>query len=544
MSPGWQARWESVLRGLPWAASALGVSLGVSVLWGWAVGSPVLTRLHPTLPPMVPLTAMCLILLGVALGGQRARPRGALWTRLLAGAVSGAGLLRLLDPMLGLMDPPGSKSLFFATSPQTVLSLVPLGLALVCAGAPGRRGHSLTPWLVALALVSPLVALAGHVFHVGPLYGPGQGVGMALHTLVGLVVLALGVLALEPERGPLRLLLSNAAGGVMARWMLPALLSPLVWGTVLARLTDAGALAPALTLALFCVAMTGTLALIVGRNARRLNELHAEQVKAEQRALAEAERQAELARDNARLYEAARTSAREREQVLAIVSHDLKNPLSVIRLSTRVVAKRIEGLPEQPRLARQLESIERAVAHMLALIHHLLDAARLDAGQALAISPRPDALGSVVDEALALVEPQAAHKSLHLEQHLDVDLRAVFDRERLLQVLGNLLGNAVKFTPEGGHIRVEGQRVGQQVRVSVVDTGPGIPEAVRSRLFERHWQAEATASQGSGLGLYIARGIVEAHGGRIWVEGTAGGGSAFCFCLPEAPADAASVPGL
>jgi signal transduction histidine kinase len=543
VSPGWRARWERVLRGLPRVASTFGILLGLTVLLGWAVDSPVLTRVHPSLPPMVPLTAVCLILLSLSLGRLRARPSGASWARLVAAVVCAVGLLRLFDPVLGVLGSPASGPVFFATSPQTTLTFVLLGLALVFTGSSGPRGRALAPWLAVLALVPPLVAFTGHVFHAGPLYGPGRGIGMALHTLVGLVLLALGVLALEPERGPLRLLLSNAAGGVMARWMLPALLSPLVLGAVLVRLTAAGWLDPGLTLPLFCVAMTGALALTVGRNARRLNQLHAEQVKAEERALAEAERQRELARENARLYESAQSAARNREQVLAIVSHDLKNPLSAIRLSTRVLSKRIAGSPEEARLERQVAAIERAVASMLSLIHRLLDAARLDAGQALAISPRPDVLGSVVDEALALIEPQAAQKSLRLEQRLDAGLLALFDRERLLQVMGNLLGNAVKFTPEGGCIRVEGRRVGNQVRVSVEDTGPGIPESARARLFERHWQAEATASQGSGLGLYIARGIVEAHGGRIWVEGGPGRGSTFSFCLPEAPGASASLPG-
>jgi signal transduction histidine kinase len=102
-------------------------------------------------------------------------------------------------------------------------------------------------------------------------------------------------------------------------------------------------------------------------------------------------------------------------------------------------------------------------------------------------------------------------------------------------VLANLLGNAVKFTPAGGTVTVEALADDAEVRVAVRDTGPGIPEDEQPRLFQRHWQSRATAARGSGLGLYIAKGLVEAHGGRLWVDSTLGAGSTFTFTLPLPP---------
>jgi signal transduction histidine kinase len=122
-----------------------------------------------------------------------------------------------------------------------------------------------------------------------------------------------------------------------------------------------------------------------------------------------------------------------------------------------------------------------------------------------------------------------------LETDLPVDLpEAAVDSDRISQVMSNLMGNAVKFTPKGGAIRVSARREGHELIVSVADTGPGIPADYLSKLFDWFWQAPESAHMGSGLGLSIAKGIVEAHGGRIWVESQIGKGSCFSFTLPQA----------
>jgi signal transduction histidine kinase len=166
------------------------------------------------------------------------------------------------------------------------------------------------------------------------------------------------------------------------------------------------------------------------------------------------------------------------------------------------------------------------------LITRLLDAARLDAGQPLVMDPRPEPLEALTAEALALVEPLAASKGVRLEHAVPPGLEVCCDRPRVLQVLANLLGNALKFTPAGGTVTLSATPDADFMRVCVRDTGPGIPRAQQAHLFERHWQARDTAHQGSGLGLYIACGIVTAHGGRIWVDSDEGHGTTFTFTLP------------
>ncbi|SEU38316.1 sensor histidine kinase [Stigmatella erecta] len=517
-------------RPLPGVSAVLVFLLGGTVLLEWLLGWRGLNRLLPGLPAMVPMTAASLLLVAGVLGSFRWAPGGRLARQsatvllLLVNAVELASHTRLVPwPEAGLWS--------LQTSPQTAVTLLLLGGGLFCAGAQGRA-NTWAPGFVLGAFIPCLIALTGYAFQEPRFYGTQGPLGMAPHTLGALLLLNLGALALQPHRGPVRLLTSPAAGGVMARRMMPALLLPLVSGTLFwwaarARLIDFRLAPP-----LFIVTMVVALAAIIWRNALTLNRLHEEQVRAEQQARADAERQRLLASDNERLYEAAQQAAAGREEVLAIVSHDLKNPLSTIRLSTTMMTSRMAQHPELKRLDRQVGAIDRAVAHMLNLIHQLLDAARLDGGQALVIERHPEPVDALVEEALALIESQALRKSLRLEKRLATGLTVPCDRNRIHQVLANLLGNAVKFTPEGGVLTLETRTQDGALLVTVRDTGPGIPREAQPHLFERHWQAEKTARQGSGLGLYIARGIIQAHGGRIWVESAPGQGSAFTFCLP------------
>jgi len=180
------------------------------------------------------------------------------------------------------------------------------------------------------------------------------------------------------------------------------------------------------------------------------------------------------------------------------------------------------------------------------LIEDLLDTASIEAGK-LSVDRRRLAVAPIALEILEAMQSLAASKSLELRSELPPDLPEVSaDPSRLQQVFTNLLGNAIKFTPEGGTITVRAQQEGGDILCSVTDTGPGIPEDELPYLFDRFWQARRTARKGSGLGLSIVKGIVAAHGGRTWAESRVGAGSTFFFTLPAAllasdePADAAA----
>lgn len=249
------------------------------------------------------------------------------------------------------------------------------------------------------------------------------------------------------------------------------------------------------------------------------------------------ERQAALASENARLV-------RARDELLEVVSHDLRNPLSAISLS----ARRIELSPEASGTTkRSVQMIRRSVSRAERLLADLLDLESLEGG--LNLEKQNQCPRALVAEGVEQVEGQAREKSVAIETEVDAsDKHVPCDRERVLRVFSNLLENALRFSPEGGTIKVRAAAANGQVEFSVSDNGPGIPPESLQRVFDRYWRAaqEQTGRRrdGLGLGLTIAKGIVEAHGGRIWVESQTGKGSTFSFTLPAVPAEAPAASRL
>jgi signal transduction histidine kinase len=226
--------------------------------------------------------------------------------------------------------------------------------------------------------------------------------------------------------------------------------------------------------------------------------------------------------------------ARETEALIrSVVSHDLRNPLSAISLSARSLQRTLDA--DAPG-RKQVEMIVRNVGRMDRLIGDLLAAAKLQEGNPLAIEPAAQDVAAVVRDVIEVFAAPAAGKGVILRSALDdVVPPAWCDAGRIGQVLSNLVGNALKFTPRGGSVIVEARDEGTgEVRLSVRDTGEGIPEEALPHVFERFWQQEGHAARGTGLGLYIAKGIVDAHHGRIWVTSRVGEGSEFAFTVPAA----------
>ncbi len=237
-----------------------------------------------------------------------------------------------------------------------------------------------------------------------------------------------------------------------------------------------------------------------------------------------------IAVDNIGLYRAAQRATRARDEVLGTVAHDLRNPLNSIALSAKMLqhAQR-RGRELDP---HGLEHMVRAADRMNRMIEDLLDVAQLDAGT-LAITPRRYSAKRLVADAIEAQRSQAGDRTLAS----DVDEGAgdvMVDLDRGLRVLSNLIGNAVKFTGDDGRITVGASPAGREVRFRVVDDGPGIPHEEQAHLFERFWQGDRRDRRGAGLGLSIVMQLVEAHGGRVWVESAPGVGTTFFFTLPAA----------
>lgn len=231
------------------------------------------------------------------------------------------------------------------------------------------------------------------------------------------------------------------------------------------------------------------------------------------------------------MYRAAESAVEAREEVLRMVAHDLRNPLSTIGMTA-------ELLMEMPVTEEQKEKHARTIARcgkaMNRLIQDLLDFARLEAGR-LRVEPARTDVAELFDQVIETMQPIASAASLELSISDGSDVPPVYvDADRITRVFSNLIGNAVKFTPAGGQIIVRAQRLGEEVRFTVADTGPGIPPERVSQIFQSFWQAHEDDRRGIGLGLAISRHIVDAHNGRIGVESDLGGGSEFWFTVPVA----------
>jgi signal transduction histidine kinase len=238
--------------------------------------------------------------------------------------------------------------------------------------------------------------------------------------------------------------------------------------------------------------------------------------------------------DNARLVAEAQEALRSREDLLAIVSHDLRNPLGVVLTSSALLLRAPLPPDKQDRARRQVEAIQRAGNRMNRLIRDLLDFASVERGR-LVLTRRSVNVGALVAEVLLGLRPLGEPKSQELAADSPTESLAVDgDHDRLVQVFASIVGNSFKFGAEGGHVRIAAAADGACVVFTVSDDGPGMAPEELENLFDRAWQAERKTRDGIGLGLSIVKGIVEAHGGRIWAQSALGEGTRISFTIPAA----------
>jgi signal transduction histidine kinase len=241
-------------------------------------------------------------------------------------------------------------------------------------------------------------------------------------------------------------------------------------------------------------------------------------------------RRAAMAVDNARLYERAERAIRARDEMLGIVAHDLRNPLNIVSLSAQLLTDVPDALP--PIVGSTVERIGRATAQMERLIRDLLDVTRIEAGR-MKFDLAPSRPADVLKQAAESLGPLAEGQSIRFEASADDGLPLIAaDVTRLLQAIGNLVANAIKFTPRSGTIVLRAKAAQNCVVFTITDTGKGIAPENVAHLFDRFWQERPTDSRGVGLGLAIVKGIAEAHGGKVEAESTLGAGTSVSIHVP------------
>ena len=269
---------------------------------------------------------------------------------------------------------------------------------------------------------------------------------------------------------------------------------------------------------------------------RKQAEEQARQLAAEQAANAEAARRNQVLHElNAQLESAlavAERSTRVRDDVLAVVAHDLRSPLHTILGAAEVV----ERIPDAKEFDRHVRMIQRAAHRMERLISDLLDVASIESGT-LGLVKGPVDLTRIVSEVVESLHNQARQRRIEISTEIDSGIPTISgDHDRLMQVLMNVVGNAIKFTGEGGKIHIRVSRTDDQIVVSTTDTGIGISPEDLPHVFDRFWRVGGSSTKGTGLGLSIACGIIEAHGGKMRAESELGVGTTITFTLPVTPA--------
>ncbi|MEO5863622.1 MAG: ATP-binding protein [Nitrospiraceae bacterium] len=241
---------------------------------------------------------------------------------------------------------------------------------------------------------------------------------------------------------------------------------------------------------------------------------------------AESKHNSSLLSDETVSHDFTRAALVTRDQFLAIVSHDLQNSLVAISISAHLMRSDLSrGTVDAVRLLEHLGIIEQTTAGMDRMISDLLDVERMAQDKLILKLERVD-LRAILQECVDLFAPVVSSKSFSMTIHTGPEpIYANLDHDRIFQVLSNLIGNSLKFTPRGGTIKISARKQDTQVEISVTDNGPGIPEQAKAQVFERFSQLKIDGRRGLGLGLFIAKWIVDAHQGRIWLTSEVGKGT-------------------
>jgi len=533
---------------VPSIAGAAVVVLGAFVLAGWALDLEFVTTAARGFP-MIPLTALCFVLAGGSLI-MAVRPRRNATTdaiqQTLAALVGMITLITLYeyarDSRTGGIDlllfgdklvdmpwsPPGRISINSAST------LLLFALALLWIPHDRRHRDHRAQWFATPALLVPLVAILGYVFGVKGMYSLSHSTGMAVPTAIGQLVLGVGILFANRDRGIPSLLLDEGAAGVLTRRLLPAaLVAPIILGLIRLAGETAGFYETEFGVSIFAVSTIVVFVLLVLWSARALRESDKERVDLlamEQNARATAERarvEAEVARAEAERANTIKTD------FLAVMSHELRTPLTAIMGYEELLSDGITG-PVTELQRQQLGRINASARHLLGLIDEILTFARVDIGRER-VRWESMSVNQTLTDAASLIESVAASKKLkYTIELLDEDQSIQTDGTKFRQMLVNLLSNAVKFTDQG-EVRLTPSVRDRLLEIRVSDTGVGIDAANIEYVFEPFWQLEQSATRksgGTGLGLSVTRKLARLLGGEVSVASRLGAGTTFLLTLP------------
>jgi signal transduction histidine kinase len=532
---------------VPSIAGAAVVVLGAFVLAGWALDLEFVTTAARGFP-MIPLTAVCFVLSGgsliMAVRSRRNTTTEAIQQTLAAlvgtialitlyeyarGSGPGIDLLLFGDKLVDMpWSPPGRISI------NSAATLLLYALALLFIPHDRRQRDHRAQWFATPALLIPLVAILGYVFGVKGMYSLSHSTGMAVPTAIGQLILGVGILFANRERGIPSLLLDEGAAGVLTRRLLPAaLVAPIILGLIRLAGETAGFYETEFGVSIFAVSTIVVFVLLVLWSARALRESDKERVdllamEKNARAIAERARaEAETARAEAESANTIKTD------FLAVMSHELRTPLTAIMGYEELLSDGITG-PVTELQRQQLGRINASARHLLGLIDEILTFARVDIGRER-VRWESMSVNQTLTDAASLIESLASSKKLkYVIELLREDQSIQTDGTKLRQMLVNLLSNAVKFTDQG-EVRLTPFVRDGMLEIRISDTGVGIDAVNIETVFEPFWQAEQNVTRksgGTGLGLSVTRKLARLLGGDVSVASRLGAGTTFLLTLP------------
>jgi signal transduction histidine kinase len=509
---------------LPYVVSAVAAFVGGLVLIGWACDLDIPKRVVPGFVAMNPMTATLFVCAGTALAILTQRKRSRLMHRIaiaLSLVIIAGALTKLLDLTVGGL--PDLDQFLFASklsdshdslpnrmAPNTAFNFILIGISLLLLDRPVKR-FSPSQALAMVAAFGALLPITGYLYGVQSFRGLASFIPMALHTAVTFLLLSAGLFFARPDAGFAQVFTTNDPRGVMARRLFPlAVLLTLFLGWVQLWGEQNGWYESAFGTALFAISLSVVFVVLVRWTVWAVGKL-------------EAERQI----TNARLQEL----NRRKDEMIAVVSHDLCSPLTGFRM---VIDLLREGKKDES--GELLELMDHSARRMVSMVRGLLDVAKLESAE-IQLEREEVLVSDVIQQSMEPLAINANAKHITLELHrspAEPVLQA--DRLRLSQIFNNLLSNAVKFTAPRGKVTVTIEPSAGGVRVSVQDTGLGIPKSDLPHVFDKYYQAstKATAGEkGTGLGLAIVRELVLLHKGQIDVTSEVNQGTTFTVYLPQ-----------
>ncbi len=551
----------SLCRVLPVALSLVVLLSALVSLGAWVAGYGMVTGgAGPVV--MLPITAVCFVVAALSLlVAQRRNSRAAtVVSRLLAVGTAGIALFVLYQYAMGVEEALGIPGFPTPDMPDgtprrmainTTICFILFAQGLVFLESDRNSRGLKSQFFATIVLIVAFIAIVGHAFDVRDFYSFRLLAGMSATAAATFVLLGLGLLFSQLDRGVPALVVDDGAAGFVARRLLPgAVIVPFVLALLGVVGEEQGLFGQRLGSSLVAVANMVIFLLLIAWSARVVRSIdmkRGELFVLEREAHAASERarnEAEIAMQQAQAARAEAESANgAKSDFLAVMSHELRTPLAAIMGYQELLADGITG-PITDAQAQQLGRIKLSARHLLSLIDEILTFTRLDAGRETVLEESVE-LDGVLRDAVEIIEPLAEGKKLDLRlTSPGPGVMIHTDPTKLRQILVNLLSNAVKFTQEG-YVAVSGEIVGDQVVLTVSDSGIGIGEEHLGRIFDPFWQVEQKATRrasGTGLGLTVSRRLANLLGGDVAVASEVGKGTTFTVTLPSRVPHIVSIP--